>query len=356
MPNPLRLISRALGAAVLSSAALLSACGGSSGGSSPDAPYSTMHVFGDSLSDTGNSLRLSQSLGLYADPPPGSYSQGRFSNGAVAVEYLWRALSGGHENAAVVPALKADGTLTVQPGPHQALTHAFGGARTGGTEPGPSTPDNYPVPGLRAQVETYASAVGTGGADARALYVVWAGSNDYVFGLADPSAAPVDPELLIGQVVGNVATAIRTLYDRGARHFLVPTLPDFGSTPFFLGRPDLEAMAPLMSQLAEAHNRALGAALDEMAAALPGIQLHRADVFSLLRNLYGSGQWETRVPGLTQLPGDPAAAACLFTGRTSCPTVPLETPLPNVAFWDVIHPTTAVHARIAETMQAALGR
>ena len=55
-------------------------------------------VFGDSLSDTGNDFILSSALGAQPALPPSvspnrTYFNGRFSNGPVAVEYLWGRLN-----------------------------------------------------------------------------------------------------------------------------------------------------------------------------------------------------------------------------------------------------------------------
>src|SRR5262245_21659311 len=55
-------------------------------------------VFGDSISDTGNDLILSSALGAQPALPPSfspnrTYFNGRFTNGPVAVEYLWGLLN-----------------------------------------------------------------------------------------------------------------------------------------------------------------------------------------------------------------------------------------------------------------------
>src|SRR4029450_3533278 len=57
-------------------------------------------VFGDSISDTGNDFILSSALGAKPALPPSvspnrTSFNGRFSNGPVAVEYLWGLLNSG---------------------------------------------------------------------------------------------------------------------------------------------------------------------------------------------------------------------------------------------------------------------
>ena len=78
------------------------------------ATFSQIYVFGDSLSDTGNSLKAT---GIPPSPP---YFQGRSSNGPVWSEYLADDLG-----------------LT----PQQQTNYAFGGANSGS--------DNTLVPGLQ---------------------------------------------------------------------------------------------------------------------------------------------------------------------------------------------------------------
>ena len=80
-------------------------------------------VFGDSLSDTGNDLLATIQTPLPI-PPPQMYAAGRFSNGPVALEYLWSFLSGGPP---VIPP-----SLTVPVLPQQgAVNFAFGGSGSG---------------------------------------------------------------------------------------------------------------------------------------------------------------------------------------------------------------------------------
>ena len=70
-------------------------------------------------------------------------------------------------------------------------------------------------------------------ADPDALYTVWAGPND-MFLIEDPAQAPA----IIQQAVENLGTAIVGLYGMGARHILVPNMPDLGATPMGLDSED----------------------------------------------------------------------------------------------------------------------
>lgn len=133
-----------------------------------------LYIFGDSLSDTGNIYRATG--GAYPSSPP--YFQGRYSNGLVWVEYLASGLK-----------------LT----PKQSTNFAFGGATTG-------TSSMNGIPGLLAQVDNFTKAHPD--INPNALYVLWAGANDYLYGTSN-STMPIE----------NLSKAIHLLSTRGAKKF-----------------------------------------------------------------------------------------------------------------------------------------
>jgi len=63
-------------------------------------------------------------------------------------------------------------------------------------------------------------------APSEALYIIWIGSND----VADALFAPI-PADIIGAAVQNTFAQIQRLYEQGARHFLIPNMPDLALTP-----------------------------------------------------------------------------------------------------------------------------
>lgn len=111
------------------------------------APYNSLIVFGDSLSDTGNDLIASRGT-----IPASPYYQGRFSNGPNYLDKLAQNLG-----LSSTPSL-AGGTNT-----------AFGGARTN------RQPFN-PAFSILNQVQTYVSQ--TTQADPHALFVLFGGANN----------------------------------------------------------------------------------------------------------------------------------------------------------------------------------
>jgi phospholipase/lecithinase/hemolysin len=302
--------------------------------------YPALLVFGDSLSDTGNDFiattPLMAPLGAPAIPPSVSpnatYWNGRFTNGPVAVEYLWQ-LMGSNPLAEVSPSLHP--AVQTKPG----VSFAFGGSASGLSN---VTPSGFEVPGLLGQVGLFTQALGGTRARSDALYTVWSGSNDY---LQNISGSPL-------KVVGNVALAIKGLYAVGARDFLVPNLPNLGRTP----QIQAAGLGAQFTKLSRDHNALLDLTVTVLQRTLPNARFVKVDVYGLGESLLESGGVIADLPATEYLkPGSPAKD-CLFLDPRNCIDVPLGTYLPTFLFWDVLHPTTHVHAAIGTTMYKALAK
>jgi phospholipase/lecithinase/hemolysin len=162
--------------------------------------YSSVIVYGDSLSDNGNLFAASQSLIPGGEPPSPPYYMGRFSNGPVAVEQLAAKLG--------VP----------------LIDYAFGGATTGvgnqldgGTQ---TTLGTFHVPGMLTELAAFPPPAAL---TSTALFVVWGGANDYELGES------------VNVAIADIDAIVNALRADGATHILVPGLPDLGLTPEFLG-------------------------------------------------------------------------------------------------------------------------
>ena len=259
-------------------------------------PFSRIFVFGDSLSDTGNLFQLS---GGY---PPTPYFQGRFSNGRLWVERLADALG-----------------MSIAPGDN----YAVGGATTGyfNSNDGLS---GRSYPGLLDEISSFKATRSAAEAEG-ALFVVWAGANDFFVALTIGQ----DPAELIGNGVGNTVQAIQQLWLAGARYIMVANVPDLGLTPYALG---MNVGGPV-TQLTATYNQVLSSALDSLAAA--GIPTIRVDAFATLRAMV-TKRAEFGFTNVT----DPL----LGSGSTA----------PRYLFWDTVHPTTEGHAVFAEAAADSL--
>jgi len=260
------------------------------------ASYSQLVVIGDSLSDTGNLYDLTASLppifDIPATPPP-PYSNGRFSNGPVYVEYLSNSL----------------GLGTVTPSRQGGTDYAYGGALVSATALGI-------IPSLSSQRNTLL-ADRDGSLDPNALYVVWGGNND-LFGLLDQSLTPQMAKPLVDEVASLLVSVVADLVAYGAQHLLVPNIPDLGLTPAELGNVDA-------TQYSQWFNSQLSSGLSNIQA---NIELF--DTFSTLQQL-----------------------APTFANATSgC--IGLPTGCAGYLFFDDKHPTTAAQQILADRMYAQL--
>lgn len=249
------------------------------------AQINRLYIFGDSLSDIGKAFQATQR----AYPPSPPYFQGRYSNGPVWVEYLASNLG-----------------LT----PKQNNNFAYGGATTGsGSING--------IPGLLAQVLSFSKVYQE--VNPNALYLLWAGANDYLHGATTNSTMSSE----------NLSKAIQSLSKVGAKKILVPNLPDLGQIPATRNN----MYSNLLSSLTIAHNLNLAKSIDVLNQELgSNTQIIKLDVYSL----YQEAITDPAKFGFTNVTG-----ACLDNLAT-CHN-------PNkFLFWDSIHPTTAAHQILAK--------
>jgi phospholipase/lecithinase/hemolysin len=305
-------------------------------------PFARMFVFGDSLADVGNTLILSQRSGIQPAIPPSAsphrtYFRGRFSNGPVAVEYLWLMLSG--HPPTTRRALQPSLSVTRITG-SQSLDFAFGGAGSGAST---VTPGGFPVPGLQAQVDMFAELARGKGLAKQALFVIVVGSNDYLFAGLN---GPIPPE----QVVGNIGTAIRNLYALGGRNFLVLNLPDLGKLPLIAGSEYEAGLSGASLQ----HNALLAQLLTALPAELAGARIVPLDLVAIAQSLPPGLFWPP--PALDALSPGTGLSTCLFVNPATCADAPTFAVDPRFFYWDAEHPTTSVHSMLGYLMYERLRR
>jgi phospholipase/lecithinase/hemolysin len=247
--------------------------------------FDTLVVFGDSLSDNGNLYKIDSTA-----VPSQSYYKGRFSNGRVWAEYL------AEEDF-------LDCSLEDK---------AYGGATTDGSSP----------PGLISQVRDY---TGSATLEDNTLFAVWIGANDFLEGSDDYEAS-----------AANIRTALDALATFGAEHLLIINLPDLGSTPRYLGKPEEDGAR----RLSQGFNAELAAVIDAFKDANPEVNVYEFDVDAFLQ----------------AVANDPAGYG--FTNATQvCPSFKIADNFDNskgYVFWDKIHPTTEAHRVIADQILSIL--
>jgi phospholipase/lecithinase/hemolysin len=189
-------------------------------------------VFGDSLSDNGNTYAA---VGLPKPP----YYDGRWTNGYNWVDYFTR--------IAGLPAATAY-------------------LENGGT--------NFAVGGstselLGAQILVYLATVG-GKADPSNLFVIWIGGNDFTAG--------IKPDATIG-AIGAELTALSLA---GAKQFLVINVPDISLTPDIIAGGTAQVQAA--KQFVTAVDTQLPSEIGFLAS-LYGVEIDLIDVNALFRAL-----------------------------------------------------------------------
>ena len=259
-------------------------------------PITELNVFGDSLSDVGTVFRLSG--GMYPPNPP--YFHGRYSNGRVWVEYLAESLD-----------LSSN----------QTKNFAYGGSTTG-INPG-ATQINYNnlVPDLLTQVKSFTQT--NQQANPNALYVIWAGANDYLQGV---SSATVPLE--------NLTKAIASLHDFGAKKMIVGNLPDLGHLPATRNNGN----SAYLSGLTQAHNQGLRRSLKIVSQQRSDLQIATLDA----NKLYREAITNPSAFGFSNVISGCMAGVSNYGNAD------------QFLFWDSIHPTTAAHRIIGKTALAAI--
>lgn len=258
--------------------------------------FTGLHVFGDSLSDTGNVYTATGGL-----TPPAPFYEGRFSNGRNWVEQL---------------ATDHLGLPAPTPGLAGGANHAWGGAYTAAAGD---------VPSVLSQVNMFIAA--GGGFGSSDLVILWGGANDFLSGgVTDPASS-----------VGNLSIAITALVGAGAETILVPNLPDLSDTPAIRGLGNAQASAG-MHGLTVGFNALLEGELaslrDSLGAGLVGL-----DIYTL-------GKQITTDPGSLGLAnGSDSALLGGILGEDAN----------SYAYWDTVHPTEAVHGLFAERAAMTLG-
>jgi cholinesterase len=297
--------------------------------------YTQIYTFGDSLVDGGNAFNtfnpsLFPPAGLPPSPP---YAQ-KFSNGNVWVENLAAKLNLNPVNASEISPSNL---------PTDGVNFAFGGATTGNTNLFQAVfgnnppPPGFPLPGLTGstpetgEIAKFAQILPSLTINDDALFVISIGSNDYFQALSNP--ATLDPNLP-NAVTDNIVLGIQSLYNLGARNFLISSLPNLGTLP----SANNSGVAPLLNNLSTTHNFLLDQKLTGLGS-LADIKISTLELDSLLQDIQSNPQNF----GLTDVTN-----SCLTNFRSFFTFDGICNNPDEFLFWDDVHPTSRVHEIIGE--------
>jgi cholinesterase len=276
--------------------------------------YSQVIAFGDSMSDTGNLFKFTQAVGGAGLPQAPSFG-GRFSDGMVALEVM--------SNQLRLP-------LT---------NYCFSGGQTGR---GNLLPFWSWQRGMLFQIDEFHRTLTSQGKsrnDPQALYFLWAGPNDFFEGINMYSKQTAIT------AANNHLKAIRTLYARGSRHFLIPLMPDLSLTPQSAA---FEKQDPGYRDASRRRSEELKAELlrtfDKARSEMPGIDIRTYDNLEAMRE--SLPRFASQGMNVTE--------AC-YTGKLQAgQTVRQVCEHPeNYFFWDKNHPTERIGREIGAAFAKA---
>ncbi|MDZ4742625.1 MAG: SGNH/GDSL hydrolase family protein [Verrucomicrobiota bacterium] len=305
--------------------------------------YSGIIAFGDSLSDRGNMInKVGFNLGPFTGydftyytnqfNAFGTPANGRWSSGPTWIEYLNGNLQASATNAAPIDLGANNGTNTT------GANFAWGGSTTAG-----GTITFFGLHNLQLQVSNYVAISSQPflPTTSSALYSVWSGGNDAINWVTDNTntwtMSSLDAQTATS--TSNLATAITSLYNNGARSFIVPNMPALGFKPTFVGTTN-EYWA---NTFATNFNTKLDVQLSTLEGSLSGISLVRFDIFSLFNSVIN----DPNAFGFTN------ATQQSFTYMNPGPDVIVADPSKYV-FWDGTHPTSYTHQHIGNAAYLAI--
>ncbi len=284
------------------------------------ANFSQFFVFGDSLSDTGNTFTATGGRIPVATSSSGqpAYSQGRFSNGPIWVDYFGQQI--GKQPTPFVP-LQLNPSL----GSTGGVNFALGGAQTGISSDFPGFQAN--IPGVLGQVGLFSQQPNLP-VDSNAIYSIFGGANDYFAGNTN-----------VSQVVGNLTNSINLLAQKNAKNFLVFNLPDLGDTPF----AKAENATGALNVLAQEHNKELASALDNLRTQRPDLNIYSVDINTLFNTVRANPE---------QFGFKDVVDACV-TGNFLSVTNVCSNP-DDFLFFDDIHVSSRTNSLIANAALASI--
>lgn len=283
--------------------------------------YTSILVFGDSLSDTGNVAHLTQSQYSVRIPGPATgYTDGSFTDGtdtlpaATLYSGVWI-----KQLAATFPAAPTV-TASLDGGTNYAYGFAFTGT---GTSPLTLTTGvTVQVDNLSQQVDNYFATHSAIPPDT--LVVVWAGANDIISSTSDGD---------LFQAAGAEVSAINKLINMGGNNLLLVNVPPLGLTPRFQSSSSV-ALTETLATLT--FNSYLSYFLQQQFQFPPyNLKFRQLDTFHLLNSVVAN-------------PSSFDLVDAIHSARST-----LANPDQSF-FWDDLHPTTAGHHLVAAAAAAVL--
>ena len=289
--------------------------------------YTSIVVFGDSLSDTGNVAHLTQAKYGVRVPSPlgGDYTDGRFTDGVDTLPPSFNYKGVWVEQLAKMLPSKPVIKNSLEGGTNYAYGFADNGWGTAPLAFGPGNTLSVNVNNIALQIATYLATRPK--ITDKTLFVIWGGANDLL-----EASSPND---VVDAAIIQAAN-VQHLIEAGATQIIVPNLPPLGLIPRLNGSPLTAAPANQASAL---YNSVLKAGLTivQLANLRRRVRVYQLDVFSLFKSVVASPTSFLLADVTRMSQGNYAANPDTYL------------------FWDDLHPTTRGHDILATSAFKLLG-
>lgn len=320
--------------------------------------YSGVYVFGDSLVDAGNALKLAKFYGTltFSDLPEGAptaelgYFDGRFTNGYTFADLISNKTIG-LVTKPVFPFGYDDPWIGVPIDPFAGdpggnnLNFAYGGAQI--------RHGDEVVSDLDGQTDAFKDAVDNR-ADPNALYMVTIGGND-VRSLAPAGSDPApvaDAHAALDAAADKLLHELEQLVDIGVDNILITGVPDVGLIPKY-DRDGISGLSPTEQMRADAATE-YSIYLDTLirTEVVPALEAMGANVtyVPIMGSPYVDSSGRMIDPAFAAVLPEIAALHGLTADELSNNLLQYQ----NLVFFDQIHPTAQAHALVGAYMEAQL--
>lgn len=302
----------------------------------PFSQISQVYFFGDSLTDSGfNNLTPNAPNKAPTFTTFGGYTWAQY----VAHDIKGFTLPVGYPPAS--PDLITNNTTPTN-GPGlvnpilTGVNYACGGSKTN-SSPGVGI---LWAPSIHQQIAHFLSTA-PNALDKNALYLIWGGAND-ILGALEQVPAPTQLQLLqtADTATTNIANEVALLSQRGAKRFVILSLPNIGSTPLITSMPDPSlplAMKNLSFTFDSLLNQKLGGSILQY-----GIKVLYINSYGLLDDVITATK-----EGRPYVVAGNSFTFVNYTDQACAPApsalfCPASAPT-NYVFADSVHPTDQVH-------------
>uniref|UniRef100_A0A7N0RDJ1 GDSL esterase/lipase n=1 Tax=Kalanchoe fedtschenkoi TaxID=63787 RepID=A0A7N0RDJ1_KALFE len=309
-------------------------------------------IFGDSLVDNGNnnniaSLAMANYLPYGIDFPRGP--TGRFCNGKTTVDVIAELL-GFREYTP--PFVRARGRAVLK-GVNYASA-AAGIREETGQQLGARTPFSGQVRNFQTTVAQITSILGSEEAAAehlrKCIFSIGLGSNDYLNNYFMPliysSSRRYTPEQWADVLIRQYSRNVRTIYNYGARKFVLIGVGQVGCSPSLLAQrsPDGKTCVADVNNAIKIFNSKLKSLVKQNNRNYDDAKFIYIDIYGIFEDLITKpGSYGLKVTN----------RGCCGVGRNNgqITCLPLQTPCRNrkeYLFWDAFHPTEVVNTVVGE--------